>query len=199
MNKTHNYLGLLKTVCSLAILVTACTPAMAPQTSTNSPMPVEITPVESFTPSVDAAISPIIELTSTYSSAPKDETVDQLCRLTINHFFNFRKGFDVDQYRKLFFPYRADFEDAYTANPPTQPRTILVLIPASEWWQKRFPATPIPGALLPEGPDEYTYYVEFTGYYESDETPVYTYPNSMTMIMISSGPDSCKIKNYGKG
>jgi len=43
------------------------------------------------------------------------------------------------------------------------------------------------------------YYAEFTGHYQPDTTPVFTYPDGITMIMIADGPYSCKIKGYGKG
>jgi hypothetical protein len=185
--------GLVKIVLCLATLLAACAPAVANRALPDSPVPVE-----SSTPAQGAATA--LPVTPTpYSSAPEDDTLDITCRITINHFFNFREGFDVEEYRKLFFLGGGDLANAYITNPPTQARTILALMPASEWWQKRAPGTPIPGSLLPERPNEYTYSVEYTGYYDSDETPFYAYPDYMTMIMFSDGPYSCKIINYGKG
>ena len=191
----------LNLLFGLALLVTACTPTTATRNPSDSPLSVHRTPpAESATPVLDAAIFPTTTPTAgLYSSAPQDGTLDMTCRITINFFFDFKKGSDVEAYRKLFSPGAGSLADAYIAHPPAQARTILVLMPASQWWRERNPATPIPGALLPEGPNEYTYIVEYTGYYDSDETPFYAYPDTITMIMVSDGPYSCTIINYGKG
>jgi hypothetical protein len=199
VNKIYKYLGLSKTIFSLAIFVTACSPARTIQAFTTTPLPAQPTPIEKTTPTLDVATQTIVLTPTLYSSAIQDETLDINCRITINFFFDFRKGFDIQAFRDLFLPSSQGLADAYTVHPPLEPRTILVLMPASEWWQKKFPATPIPGALMPESPNEHIYSVEFTGYYDPDTTPFYAYPDYMTLVMVSDGPYSCKIKNYGKG
>lgn len=200
MKKADNYFGMLNIVFSLVVFVTACSPAVPTQAITNPSLPTKTTSGENTAQPSDTENPPAIALTQPlYSSAPQDETLDETCRITINFFFNFRKGFNLQEYRNLFLPSSQSLADAYAANPPTEPRIILVLMPSSLWWQKNFPTTPIPNIYMPEGPNEYTYYVEFTGHYESDETPAYAYPDFMTMFMVADGPHSCKIKNYGKG
>jgi hypothetical protein len=160
---------------------------------TNSPAPIQ-------TESGKNAISTITLTPTPYNSAPEDGTLDWNCRETINFFFSFRKGFDVQAYRNLFAQSSQYLADAHAINLPLEPSTILVLMPVSEWWQKNYPATPIPGVYLPEEPDEYIYYVEYTGHYDPNETPTVIYPDSITMIMVQEGPSkACKIKNYGKG
>jgi hypothetical protein len=131
-------------------------------------------------------------------SAPQDKVLDAACRKTISLFFSYKQGDDAQSYRDLFTPsgqYRAD---GFT--PPIESRIILELMPASQEWQRDFPGTPMPGAILPEAPDEYIYYVEFTARNDApNATPAYFAPDFMRMTMAADGSYSCKIKNYGKG
>lgn len=149
-------------------------------------------PTETLQPSIteNATLVP-------HSSAPKDETTDLSCRITINFFFSFKEGSDIEGFRNLFTPSSRQLADAVEVRQ--EPLIILALMPASEWWQKEYSTTPIPGTLLQEFPNEYTYYVEYSGYYESYATPFYAYPDFMIFTMVVDGPYSCKIKGYGKG
>lgn len=176
---------------SLVALVTACDLALTSQPSPNL--------IISTQTETGKAISAITLTPTPYNSAPEDPELDRNCRETINSFFSFRKGFGVQAYRNLFAQSAQHFADA-ALNPPLESRTILVLMPVSQWWQKNYPATPIPGAYLPEEPGEYIYYVKYTGHYELNETPAVIFPDSMTMTMVQEGSSkTCKIKNYGKG
>ncbi len=130
-----------------------------------------------------------------FTSAPLDKTLDAACRKTINSFFSIRPGDDPQSYRDLFTPSRFD-----NFPPPAEARTLSELMPASQEWLRDFPGTPVPGAIIPEGPNEYVYYVEFVYRHEAqDATPAYSSPDFMTVTMLADGPNSCKIDNYGKG
>jgi len=179
-------------ILSMVVLITACIPASPSYTSINFPAPTQ-------TESTINATSTIALTPTPYYSAPRDPTLDRNCRQTINFFFSYRKGFDAQTYRNLFAQSAGSIADP-PLSPPLEPATILVLMPASEWWQKNHPATPIPGVYLPQEPGEYVYYVEYTGHYEPNETPIVIYPDAISMIMVEEGPlEACKIKNYGKG
>ncbi len=191
--RVHNARAWLKIVFILAVLVVACTPALPSESHKSGTAPPQ------STPALETDTFPTVSATPGFYSSAPEGSLDTTCRITINFFFDFKKGSDVAAYRRLFLIGNGSLADIFVDHPPMQSRTILVLMPASAWWQKLHPATPIPGALLPEGSNEYTYVVEYTGYYDSDETPFYAYPDYMTMIMVSDGPFSCKIKNYGKG
>jgi hypothetical protein len=198
MKKALNNICYLLLFYSLAVFVTACGSAVATEQPVISSTAVQTVPTESTAPTIPAVLPAIPELTKPpYSSAPQDEILDETCRVTINFFFSFKKGFDIHPYRDLFVP--SSQPPANSINPPLEALTILTLFPASEWWQRNFPATPIPPIFLPEGPNEYTYYVEFAGHYGPYETPAYIYPDFMTMTMVADGRYSCKIKNHGKG
>ena len=133
-----------------------------------------------------------------YYSAPLDGNLDYACRITINLFFSYKQGFSIEAYRSLFTPSSQYLAD--TIKPPKEASLfILKLEPASEMWQKNFPGTPIPGTILPDQADEYFYFVEYTGHYEPDTNPIVTYPDHITMTMIATPTDSCKIEGYGKG
>lgn len=192
MKKLRYYRNQFITIYSIIIIVTACGPMPTSPTSTNSPTAI---PTQ-----FEKTISTITPMPTPYNSAPEDPTLDQYCRETINFFFSFRNGFDVQAYRNLFTQSAQHLADAVAINPPLEARTILVLMPVSLWWQKNNPATPMPGMFLPEAPGEYIYYVEYTGHYGSNETPVVTYPDAITITLVQEGPSkACKIKNYGKG
>ena len=142
-------------------------------------------------------LSTLTPVPTVFSSAPLDGLLDTTCCITINFFFSYKQGDDLQAFRNLFTPssqYRAD-----SYNPPAEALILLELMPASLEWQENFPGTPMPGAIIPEGPNEYTYYVKFTGHYEPNVTPVYWYPDFMRMTMVGDGSGSCKIKNFGKG
>jgi hypothetical protein len=132
-----------------------------------------------------------------YYSAPKDASLDMACRITIDLFFSYRQGFSAESYRNLFTPSSQHLADS--VKPPAEAPILLKLEPASQWWQENFPDSLIPGDILPEEPNEYVYYVEFTYHFDPSTTPVVTFPNGWTMHMIADGPNSCKIKGYGKG
>jgi len=134
---------------------------------------------------------------TTYYSAPLDGNLDYACRITIDLFFSYRQGFSSTSYRDLFVPSSQYLADG--VKPPREALILLKLEPASQVWQQNYPGTPIPGTILPDQPDEYFYYVEYTWHYDPDTTPVFTFPDAITMIMIATPPDSCKIKSYGKG
>ncbi len=145
-------------------------------------------------------VTPIAAPTSTaYSSAPQDASLDFACRETINFFLSYKQGDDHQAYRDLFTPSSQYLADAYV--PPAEALILLELMPASQEWQRDFPGTPMPGSILPEGPNEYTYYIKVTGYYGHNGIPAYTntFPDSMTMHMVVDDPYSCKIKSFGKG
>jgi hypothetical protein len=197
MQKASKYVCHLLLLYSLAALVTACGSAVTTEWPVISSTAVHTVTAESTTPTIQSVFPVVTALTKPpYSSAPEDGTLDLTCRITINFFFSFKKGFDIQAYRDLFIPSK---QPPLNINPPLESLTILLLMPASEWWQKNYPATPIPPIFLPEAPNEYTYYVEYTGHYEPYETPFYTYPDFMTMVMVADGRYSCKIKTYGKG
>jgi hypothetical protein len=196
MKKKFNSIFLRLFLCGMVISLTACSSTIPGTPS----MLILSTQAETTIPTSRMVAPTTIVLSPTpYNSAPQDETLDLNCRITINSFFSFRKGFNVQDYRSLFV--NQSLADAYALHPPTEPRTILLLMPASQWWAKNFPGTPIPAIFMPEEPDEYTYHVEYTGYYESNETPTVAYPDFMTIFMVvNEGPsNACKIKNYGKG
>ena len=155
---------------------------------------------ENITPTAGVTLPLTTAPTATvYSSAPQDSDLDFYCRETINFFFSYKQGDDLQAFRNLFTPSSQNLADSF--RPPVEALILLELMPASQEWQRDFPATPVPAVILPEGPNEYTYYVKFTGHYGSNGTPSYSniFPDSITMYMIADGPYSCKIKGYGKG
>ena len=209
MKKHFHVMVILSIIWSMILLLTACN-----QTETNqAPGPIfvpsqtyEITPTQ--TPTAKKMMPPqfVTDIPSTtpgptstfISSAPKDAVLDETCRMTINFFFSYKRGMDSKAFRNLFVTSSQYLADSY--KPLTEARILLKLMPASQEWQQDFPGTPMPGAIIPEESDEYIYYVEFTGHYGPNETPVaYYYPDFWTIHMIAKGPDSCKIKSYGKG
>ena len=178
---------------SLIVLFIACDPTSANELPKNVIVPTQ---TETAEPTSTPILTPTL-----YNSAPEDPELDRNCRETINFFFSYRKGFDPQVYRNLFAKSAGSIAEP-PPDPPLEPATILVLMPASEWWQKNYPATPIPGIYLPEEPGEYIYYVEYSGHYEPNDTPPVPviYPDAITMIMVQEGPGkACRIKNYGKG
>jgi hypothetical protein len=132
-----------------------------------------------------------------YLSVPQDNTLDASCRITINFFFSYHQGDSLEAYRGLFVSASRDLADS--RKPPTDAWTLLELSPASQWWQRNHPATPMPKTLLPDEPNEYFYFVKFTGHYEAGTTPAYWFPDTLIFTMITEGSDTCKIKAYGKG
>lgn len=131
-------------------------------------------------------------------SAPQDKTLDTICRITINSFFSYKLGDDPVAYRDLFTPSSQNRADSYT--PPQEGRILLELMPASQEWYRDFPGTLMPGAIIPEAPNEYIYYVEFTSKNAApNATPAYFPADFITMTMVADGTNSCKIENYGKG
>ena len=149
--------------------------------------------------SMPAASSPTIAQASPtpYNSAPQDPMLDLACRVTINFFFSYKQGFPIGTYRNLFIPSSQHLADGTI--PPAEAPILLDVEPASQWWQENLPATPMPQTILPRSPNEYFYYVKFTGHYRADTKPIITFPASMTMDMITNGLDHCKIKGYGGG
>jgi hypothetical protein len=119
------------------------------------------------------------------------------CRITINFFFNFKKGDDPKPFRNLFIESSQYLADSYRA--PVEAYTLIDITPASKWWQNNFPSTPIPGAYLPEKQNEYIYEVLYTGHYDPNTTPAFAFPISMTMRLVSDDANTCKIKNFGGG
>lgn len=134
-----------------------------------------------------------------YYSAPRDGELDAACRITISFFFSYKKGFSIDEYRKLFASQSQYLADAIT--PPEEALTLLEVTPASEAWLRDFPGTPMPGTIFSAEPKEYFYYVKFTGHYEANETPSRPFPASMTMHMLAykNGRVNCEIIGYGHG
>ena len=186
--------------CSLALTLAACNPTDANIISIPTLSPSQTQPTETITPTIEATLPPMVRLTPTFfSSAPQDDSLDYACRETINFFFSYKQGDDLQVYRDLFTPSSQYLADSF--RPPAEALILLELMPASQEWQRDSPGRSLPITMLPEGPNEYTYYVRFTGHYGSNGTPVYTniFPDSWTMFMISDGPYSCKIKGYGKG
>lgn len=138
-----------------------------------------------------------VPTSTAFSSAPQNETLDANCRITINFFFGYKQGDDLQAFRNLFAPSSVGLADSY--KPPVEALVLLELMPASQYWQENYPGTPMPGVFIPEGPNEYFYFVKFTGHYDPNVTPAFWYPDSMAMTMIADGPYSCKIKSFGKG
>ena len=172
---------------SMILLLAACNPT-TPQVNSAPPN----------TPAIEAIESPTTVPTATvYNSAPQNETLDANCRITINFFLGYKRGDDLRAFRNLFAPSSRYLADSY--RPPIEALVLLELMPASQYWQENYPGTPMPGVILPEGPDEYFYYVRFTGHYDPEATPASWYPDSMVMIMLADSPYSCKIKGFGKG
>ena len=145
----------------------------------------------SGTQSSEVVSTPVVD------SAPQDATLDLACRITINLFFNYKQGDDPQAYRDLFVESSKNLADS--TRPFVEARTILDIMPATQWWQENHEGTPIPGVLQPEGVNEYIYDVKYTGHYDPGTTPYFAYPDSMTITVVADGPDVCKIKSYGKG
>ena len=183
MNRFNRYI-----VFFLIVSLAACTQAQKAIPTTIGPT---LEPVPTGSP-----LPPYVTPTA-YYSAPKDGSLDTACRITIDLFFSFKQGFSIKSYQDLFVPSSQYLADNVT--PQAEAPILLKLMPASQWWQENFPDKPIPGDILPEEPNEYIYYVEFTYHYNPSTTPVFTFPDGETMHMIAEGPNNCKIKGYGKG
>ena len=167
-------------------MLTACThsaaiPALIPSSQS------------SLTPELTSASSP----TQSASTIPKDPELDQTCRTTITYFFSVDKSFKIEAVRNLFVASRQDLADAVIQRQ--SPLMVLQILPADEMWRKDHPEDAIPPFMLPEKENQYIYFVEYTGTYASNATEVVPYPRSMLVIVESTGPDDCKIENYGWG
>ncbi len=173
------------------LLLTACAPS-----TTAAPVTIVPTQTQSSVIPTGSPLPPYATPTPYYST-PLDGNLDTACRITIDLFFSFKQGFSIEAYRNLFIPSSQYLADNVT--PPAEAPILLKLMPASQWWQENFPDKLIPGTILPTQPNEYFYYAEFTYHYEPYTTPIFTFPDGMMMDMIANGPDSCKIKAYGKG
>ena len=190
------------------LVFSACSPTPAvplglENHQTGKPEDLSSTPAHTFEAYTIPTGTPLPSLPpyatpTTYYSAPLDGDLDYACRVTINLFFSYKQGYSPESYRSLFVPSSQYLADAL--KPPKEAALfILKLEPASQWWQEHLAATPFPATILPDQPGEYFYYVEYTGHYEPDTNPVVAYPDAITMTMIATAPDSCKIKAYGKG
>jgi hypothetical protein len=169
--------------------------SMAACTSSPTAIPTLITPTSTSVPTT--LLLPPYATPTLYYSAPLNGSLDTTCRITIDLFFSFKQGFSVEAYRNLFIPSSQYLADNVT--PPAEAPILLKLMPASQWWQENYPDKLIPGTIVPTQPNEYFYHVEFTYHYEPYTTPIFTFPDGMTMDMVADGPNSCKIKAYGKG
>lgn len=195
----------LVVLCVISIFATACS-----STTANPPtlvVTLSKTPTaQTLLPTATATNNPLPAWPSPtpYYSAPRDEAMDTACRITINLFFGFKQGDDIEFYHSLFTKdaqYRAD-----SVKPPLDASMILDLMPASEEWLQDFPGTPMPGTIFPEKPDEYIYYVKFTSINREQPginitSQSFLPPDFMTITMIvdPNAAISCKIANYGKG
>jgi hypothetical protein len=191
MKTIHLWGGIYSFIGCAGLFMVACVPTGKTVNSTvaRTPPAIKTTPPSSTSSSI-------------YSSAPQDEVLDLDCRITINFFFSFKQGDSIDAYRNLFLSSSKHLADS--RKPPLEALILLELMPASQWWQENYPATPMPNSIIPEKPDEYIYFAKFTGHYEPNETPAHWYPDSMTFTMVAGGSsadgtDSCKIKGYGHG
>ena len=194
MKRINLYVSFSPFLCCAILLFAACSSIGKNQ----APSPILISTQTQVTSTIAPTSIAIIPSTATsYRSAPDDGSLDTACRITIDLFFSYKQGFRIESYRSLFVPSSQYLADSVT--PPAEALILLKLMPASEEWEQDFPGTPIPGAILPEQANEYVYYAEFTYHYEPDTTPVFTFPDFMTLYMIADGPNSCKIKSYGKG
>jgi len=196
MKNAHVKISFL--ICKIALVMTACTTSQVYGNPTPSPSFVT-TPSKSFTPTIKPTSSPTVTLTPTIYSAPQDEILDETCRITIALFYRYKQGDDPEAFRDLFVPSSQYLADSYPVL--TEVRLVLRVVPASQWWPEKHAGTPVPGALLPERPNEYTYIVESTTQHVDDAgTLTYSYPpSSQTMILVADGPYSCKIKGFGHG
>lgn len=194
MSKNNLYVQSSPTIyCLLLLMLMSCT---------SQPSPT-VLPQITHTPIISATATPEPSATlptfTPYYSAPRDEAIDTACRITINLFFRYKQGDDLQAYRDLFTPdaqYRAD-----SIKPPPDARIILELMPASEQWLRDFPQTPMPGTIFPEKQYDFAYYVKFTAidHEKSGVNVTYFPPSSINMMMAVNGPNSCKIANYGHG
>ncbi|HVM72219.1 MAG TPA: hypothetical protein VMT91_10695 [Anaerolineales bacterium] len=184
-------------ILTLTLIFTACNTEINPA-PTPTVLPTQMYSVPRNTPTIELTESPtVVPISTVFSSAPLDGTLDTNCRITINYFFGYRRGDDLQAFRKLFTPSSQGLALSY--EPPMEALVLLELMPASQYWQENYPGTPMPGAIIPEGPNEYIYYVKYTGHYDPNATPFFWYPDSMTMTMLADNSYSCKIENFGKG
>lgn len=129
---------LVAAILGLLIFLSACT-----QNATNStptPHNTEIA-ISSVAPNGTLSVTAVVP-TPTYSTAPADAELDQICRITITYFFSVDKSFEINVVRNLFVPSKQGFADFLVQRQ--SPLILLQILPANEMWQKYHPNESIP-------------------------------------------------------
>ncbi len=151
-------------------------------------------PSPTATPTASSEI-PAIPITVP-STAPQDLALDTACRQTIEAFHTMPCD-DWEAVRGLFIPsqQRTITPDSWACTVVSS-RTLLTLIPASEWWSLHSDE-PLPRAASPTAPNEYVYFVEFELHWAPGAISTGENPFSHLVWLVSDANGDCKIKEYG--
>ncbi len=156
------------------------------------------TPYTTYTPiaplSTPILPTAIITPTSSISNSLQNGTLDDICRLTITAYFNFKYGDDVSILHNLFVSSSQNIADELVRFPRIESRTLLELLPYRDWWKKNNPNLK---PSLPESDSEYVYFVKYTNRWFSNATPTSPNPVEHLMLMTIDQGGNCKIRDYG--
>ena len=147
-------------------------------------------------PTLSTLSEPMSTSTAIRSIVPPDSAVDNACRQTIEEYFAIPCG-DWEALRSLYIPASQAriTSDSWTCHL-TISRTLLSLMPVSEWWQQTSDR-PLPQAAISTAPNEYVYFVEYTLHWAPGIVPPCRNPTSFLMWLVVDENDACKIRTQG--
>lgn len=147
-------------------------------------------------PTLSTLSEPVPTPTAIRSNAPQGSDLDNACRQTIEKYFAIPCG-DWEALRALYIPSSQDeiTPDSWTCDVAIS-KTLLSLMPVSEWWQQRSDQ-PLPQAAYPTASNEYVYFVEYTVQWAPGVVPAGENPFTSLMWMVIDENGACKIKDQG--
>lgn len=153
-------------------------------------------PASTSAPTLSTLPEPLSTPVTIQSTVPQDPDLDAACRQTIEEYHTIPCE-DWEVLRDLYTLSRQSgiTPDTWSCSVVIS-RTLLSLMPASEWWQLHSDE-PLPRSASPTAPNEYVYFVEFWLYWVSGAIPTGENPFSHLMWMVSDANEGCKIKEYG--
>lgn len=144
-----------------------------------------------------ATQAPPGETPTPISTSPQDPALDIACRQTISDFFSLPCD-DWQALRELYIPsHQIDTMPAELSCNYVISRTLLQVVPVSEWWQQQHPDQRLPVSMWPTTPNEYVYYVVGSTRWKPNVSVPVDNPYSLLMFMVVDENNTCKIRDHG--
>lgn len=198
--------GLSTTRASTHVANVTLTP-LSPATTTPVPLPKRedatsqptSASVSMSAPTLSTLSEPMSTPTAIRSIVSQGSDVDNACRQTIEEYFAIPCG-DWETLRALYIPASQDriTSDSWTCDVAIS-KTLLSLLPVSEWWQQQYSdrPRPLPQSACPTASNEYVYFVEYTLHWAPGMVPACRNPASFLMWMVVDENGACKIRTQG--